>query len=93
MTSFHVLYTLPSYFRKDFEVEESVERFSAYDKWTEFEYKFSLQFRTSGLGGKPDNPVAYFTFDDDRYAVLNFLPIFYCLVFCLISLKLISFIM
>ncbi|XP_041364980.1 zinc finger ZZ-type and EF-hand domain-containing protein 1-like [Gigantopelta aegis] len=50
---------------KEFKLEEQVERFSYYDKWGEIEYKFSVQVRNSGIGGKPDNPVAYFTFDDD----------------------------
>ena len=26
---------------------------------------FCFNFRNAGVGGKPDNPVAYFTFDDD----------------------------
>ncbi|KAK7482310.1 hypothetical protein BaRGS_00026438, partial [Batillaria attramentaria] len=50
---------------KEFKMEEAVEKFAIYDKWADFEYKFSVQVRNAGVGGKPDNPVAYFNFDDD----------------------------
>ncbi|XP_076459760.1 zinc finger ZZ-type and EF-hand domain-containing protein 1-like isoform X2 [Babylonia areolata] len=51
--------------KPEFKLDDYVEKFSIYDKWAEFEYKFSVQVRSAGVAGKPDNPVAYFTFDDD----------------------------
>ncbi|PVD39043.1 hypothetical protein C0Q70_01670 [Pomacea canaliculata] len=51
--------------QKEFQMEEALEKFAVYDKWGDIEYKFSVQVRNAGVGGKPDNPVAYFTFDDD----------------------------
>lgn len=37
--------------RKEFKLDEAVEKFAIYDKWADFEYKFSVQVRywTSGL--------------------------------------------
>ena len=32
-------------YRKDFKLEEAVEKFAIYDKWADFEYKFSVQVR------------------------------------------------
>ncbi|KAL8625230.1 hypothetical protein ACOMHN_029988 [Nucella lapillus] len=49
----------------EFKLDDAVEKFAIYDKWAEFEYKFSVQVRSAGVAGKPDNPVAFFTFDDD----------------------------
>ena len=50
---------------KPFKLEEHVERFSGYDTWTQAEYNFCQSVRVNGYGGKPDNPVAFFTVDDD----------------------------
>ena len=37
--------------RKEFKLDEAVEKFAIYDKWADFEYKFSVQVRywKSGL--------------------------------------------
>ncbi|XP_071105472.1 zinc finger ZZ-type and EF-hand domain-containing protein 1-like isoform X1 [Haliotis cracherodii] len=50
---------------KEFKLEEQIERFNLYDTWHELEYNFSVQVRNVGIGGKPDNPVSFFMFDDD----------------------------
>ncbi|KAK7112606.1 zinc finger ZZ-type and EF-hand domain-containing protein 1-like isoform X2 [Littorina saxatilis] len=50
---------------KEFKLDEAVEKFAVYDTWGDFEYKFSVQVRNAGVVGKPGNPVAHFTFDDD----------------------------
>ncbi|KAK3090627.1 hypothetical protein FSP39_013259 [Pinctada imbricata] len=49
---------------KDFDLSKHIERFEGYDKWGKIEYNFSVQVREAGIAGKPDNPVAYFVFDD-----------------------------
>ncbi|CAG2239333.1 Insulin-like growth factor 2 mRNA-binding protein 1,Insulin-like growth factor 2 mRNA-binding protein 2 [Mytilus edulis] len=48
-----------------FNMEEHAKRFESYDDWGKMEYDFSVQVRGAGIAGKPDNPVAYFTFEDD----------------------------
>ncbi|XP_064597879.1 zinc finger ZZ-type and EF-hand domain-containing protein 1-like [Liolophura sinensis] len=48
-----------------FKLEDQVEKFKVYDSWGALEYKFSTEVRAAGIGGKPDNPVAYFTLEDD----------------------------
>ncbi|GFS06651.1 zinc finger ZZ-type and EF-hand domain-containing protein 1-like [Elysia marginata] len=48
-----------------FDADEHISYLSKYDFWREKEFEFSVQYRNSGLGGLPDNPVAYFCFDTD----------------------------
>lgn len=50
---------------KEFEMASQLERFQSYDNWGRVEYDFSVQVRSARKLGKPDNPVAYFTFEDD----------------------------
>ncbi|BFZ03746.1 hypothetical protein BsWGS_06784 [Bradybaena similaris] len=45
--------------------EEQIAYFSKYDFWREKEFEFSISYRNAGLGGMPDNPVAYFQVDPD----------------------------
>ncbi|XP_050394804.1 zinc finger ZZ-type and EF-hand domain-containing protein 1 [Patella vulgata] len=49
----------------EFDYDEEVTKFSKYDNWHELTYKFSVNIRSAGVGGKSDNPVSYFHFDDD----------------------------
>ncbi|CAC5406051.1 unnamed protein product [Mytilus coruscus] len=48
-----------------FNLEEHTKRFESYNDWGKMEYDFSVQVRGAGIAGKPDNPIAYFTFEDD----------------------------
>ena len=73
---------------KPFKLEEHVERFAGYDSWTQAEYSFCQSVQVNGYGGKPDNPVAFFSVDEDwdevevpldicpigQYVLVKFLP-------------------
>ncbi|RUS90802.1 hypothetical protein EGW08_001421, partial [Elysia chlorotica] len=48
-----------------FNADEHINYLSKYDFWREKEFEFSVEYRNAGLGGLPDNPVAYFCFDSD----------------------------
>jgi len=48
-----------------FDLGRHVERFQGYDSWGKMEYQFCVQVRNAGIAGKPDNPVAYFTLEED----------------------------
>ncbi|XP_012939826.1 zinc finger ZZ-type and EF-hand domain-containing protein 1 [Aplysia californica] len=56
--------TIPELSEK-FDKEEHMNFFSKYDFWRSKEFEFSIGYRKAGLGGMPDNPVAYFRFDND----------------------------
>ena len=49
----------------DFELHDHVTMFKGYDSWGPVEYAFCQKVRSEGIGGKPDNPVAYFTVEDE----------------------------
>ncbi|XP_078317573.1 zinc finger ZZ-type and EF-hand domain-containing protein 1-like isoform X2 [Crassostrea virginica] len=48
-----------------FEMAKMTERVQSYDTWGKQEYDYSVQVRNTGLAGKEDDPVAFFSFDDD----------------------------
>ncbi|KAL3875978.1 hypothetical protein ACJMK2_033871 [Sinanodonta woodiana] len=48
-----------------FMLNEQVQKFEQYDTWGKLEYNFCVQVRQAGIAGKPDNPVAYFSLEDD----------------------------
>uniref|UniRef100_K1PFX0 Zinc finger ZZ-type and EF-hand domain-containing protein 1 n=1 Tax=Magallana gigas TaxID=29159 RepID=K1PFX0_MAGGI len=48
-----------------FDMAKMTERFQSYDTWGKQEYDYSVQVRNTGLAGKDDDPVAFFSFDDD----------------------------
>ncbi|XP_061181596.1 zinc finger ZZ-type and EF-hand domain-containing protein 1-like [Saccostrea echinata] len=48
-----------------FEMAKITERFKSYDSWGRQEYDYSVQVRNTGLAGKEDDPVAFFSFEDD----------------------------
>ena len=48
-----------------FALDDHVTRFECYDHWQRTQYAFCQKVRSEGLAGKPDNPVAYFTVDDE----------------------------
>ncbi|XP_071963026.1 zinc finger ZZ-type and EF-hand domain-containing protein 1-like isoform X2 [Antedon mediterranea] len=48
-----------------FDQQRHVDRFSVYNKFTDTDYKILNGIRSASIGGLPDNPVAYFSFDDD----------------------------
>ncbi|XP_070581030.1 zinc finger ZZ-type and EF-hand domain-containing protein 1-like isoform X2 [Ptychodera flava] len=51
--------------KEKFDMEKHTERFKAYDSWTSSEYNFLQKMRSASIVGKADNPVAFFTFEED----------------------------
>ncbi|XP_033118945.1 zinc finger ZZ-type and EF-hand domain-containing protein 1-like [Anneissia japonica] len=48
-----------------FDQQRHIDRFSVYNNFTDTEYKILNGIRSASIGGLPDNPIAYFAFDDD----------------------------
>ncbi|XP_077868975.1 zinc finger ZZ-type and EF-hand domain-containing protein 1-like [Saccoglossus kowalevskii] len=49
----------------EFNQQKHLERFKAYDSWTGSAYNFMNKMRNASIISKTDNPVAYFTLEDD----------------------------
>ena len=52
-------------FSGEFTLEEHVEKFEEYDAWGPMEYNSCNKARQAGIANKPENPVAYFYFEDE----------------------------
>ena len=54
-----------------FDLDSHVARFEGYNSWQQSQYAFCQKVRSEGIAGKADNPVAFFTLEDDWYVLLS----------------------
>ncbi|XP_071500526.1 zinc finger ZZ-type and EF-hand domain-containing protein 1-like [Diadema antillarum] len=50
---------------KGFDLDRHISIFEKYDTWSSSDYRLFQGLRAASIGGKPDNPVAYFSLDND----------------------------